>query len=416
MIRGEEKRRTCGRKRALELYLHIPFCVRKCGYCDFLSFSAKEEQREAYVKQLCQEIQTVGESVKQSASEYEVVTLFFGGGTPSVLEPEQIQRILDVVRAHFDVREDAEISMEMNPGTLGEGQEENSRLLGYKNAGINRVSLGLQSADNAQLRILGRIHTWEQFLESFRRAREAGFSNINIDLMSALPGQTEQSWESSLRLAAELGPEHISAYSLIIEEGTPFYERYTGKGEKDLPDEDTERKMYERTGRILEEYGFSRYEISNYAKVGKECRHNLGYWTGVEYLGFGLGASSYYNGYRFANTEKMALYMRADMAKEDALSAVRGEMHFVTEKEAMEEFMFLGLRLMAGVSLDGFEERFGRPMEAVYGEILKKFCGMGLLEKGKQRGGWRYWLTEDGISVSNQVMCEFLDPEIGPFA
>ena len=409
MVQKKEKKRTCGGKKALELYLHIPFCIRKCGYCDFLSFCATKEQREAYVEQLCREIQAVGTSADMLQNE--VSTIFFGGGTPSILEPAQIQKILDRVRGNFSVKADAEISMEMNPGTLGEGRKENHKLLGYRQAGINRVSLGLQSANNTELQLLGRIHTWEQFLESFWRAREAGFSNINIDLMSALPGQSEDSWERSLRLAAELEPEHISAYSLIIEEGTPFYEKYTGKGEKYLPDEETERQMYYRTGEILEEYGFSRYEISNYAKAGRECRHNLGYWTGVEYLGLGLGASSYYEGYRFANTDNRKEYMQANMDK--AVSTVRRDMHFVTKKEAMEEFMFLGLRLMAGVSTKVFEARFERQMETVYGDVLKKFCGMGLLEKYVQNdGGCCYRLTEDGISVSNQVMCEFLEPEI----
>lgn len=421
--------------KSLELYIHIPFCVRKCDYCDFLSFPTGEAEREQYVTQLCREICAAG---KEADGKYRVSTLFFGGGTPSLLDEFQVQRIMEAVYASFPVADDAEITMEMNPGTLGEHEEGNRRLAGYKKAGINRVSLGVQSSDNAELKRLGRIHTWEQFLTSFKRVREAGFDNVNLDLMSALPGQTEESWESTLRKAALLGVEHISAYSLIVEEGTPFYERYSGKGEALLPDEETEREMYRRTKEILAEFGYHRYEISNYAKEGRECRHNMGYWTGVEYLGIGLGASSYYGGKRFCNVSGMKEYLEMDFAAGQAKikaqntecvpaaaelrgvrnmwkipETLREEVHIVTEQESVEEFMFLGLRLMKGVSISEFSTRFHRKIESVYGGWLDKFCGMGLLEKTEGEDPC-YRLTEEGISVSNQVMCEFLEPELGP--
>ena len=389
----------------LELYLHIPFCVRKCAYCDFLSFSASEMDRNAYVIKLCEQIRAAGKETENQ----KVSTIFFGGGTPSVLNEYQIQLLMDAVFSSFDVDNNAEISMEMNPGSLGKGCEETERLLGYRKAGINRVSIGLQSVHQKELQILGRIHTWEQFVQSYHCVRNAGFSNINIDLMSALPEQTEELWEESLRKTADLKPEHISAYSLIVEEGTPFYERYTGKGAVFLPDEETERMMYERTKQILEEYGYYRYEISNYAQKGKECRHNIGYWTGEEYLGLGLGASSYYKGMRFCSTSDMKRYMQADFLKDSG--AVYEEKHIVTYQEAIEEFMFLGLRMMKGVSAEEFQKRFGRTIEETYGKILDMFITMNLMEKSQEKNGIYYRLTENGISVSNQVMCEFIDPQ-----
>lgn len=390
----------------LELYLHIPFCVRKCAYCDFLSFSASEMDRNAYVMKLCEQIRAAG----KEAEDQKVSTIFLGGGTPSVLNEYQIRLLMDAVFSSFDVDNDAEISMEMNPGSLGKGQEEARRLLGYRQAGINRLSIGLQSVHQKELQVLGRIHTWEQFVQSYQYARSAGFTNINIDLMSALPEQTEELWEESLRKTAELKPEHISAYSLIVEEGTPFYERYTGKGAMLLPDEETERMMYERTKQVLEEYGYYRYEISNYAQKGKECRHNIGYWTGEEYLGLGLGASSYYKGIRFCCISDMKKYMQADFFKD--AGAVYEEKHIVTYQEAIEEFMFLGLRMMKGVSAEEFQKRFGRTIEEIYGSILDRFIRMDLMEKSQEKNGSAYRLTENGISVSNQVMCEFMDPKV----
>ena len=283
----------------LELYIHIPFCVRKCAYCDFLSFPSGEEERERYVERLTEEIEEAG-AVSEG---YVATAIFFGGGTPSVLTPKQTERILNAVKKSFYVAEDAEITTEVNPGTA-----DRKKLEAWRQAGINRLSFGLQSTETRELQYLGRIHTMEDFLESYRAAREAGFENINIDLMSALPGQTVSSWEKTLRTVVSLQPEHISAYSLIIEEGTPFCQLFGEDGDAaeekkrrqslgipELPDEDAERRMYYDTERILGEAGYHRYEISNYAKPGYECRHNKGYWTGTEYLGLGLGASSYIN-------------------------------------------------------------------------------------------------------------------------
>lgn len=381
-------------KRKLELYLHIPFCIRKCSYCDFLSFAADESLKERYAGQLIEEIHA-----KSAAfADREISTLFIGGGTPSILKAESLAQIMAAVRADFALAADCEATIEANPGTLTADWLETCRA-----AGLNRLSLGLQSADDGELRTLGRIHTWEQFLASYGMVRRAGFENVNVDLMSALPGQSLASWERSLREVTALEPEHISAYSLIVEEGTPFCERYSGAGAKLLPDEDTERAMYRAAKEILGRAGFERYEISNYAKPGRACRHNIGYWTGEEYLGLGLGAASYVDGWRFSNTGDMERYLaagRAEMCK----AAFYENVTRTTEQSRMEEFMFLGLRMVRGVPEDEFARRFGKTMDEVYGPVLRQMEELGLMEK--DGAFWR--LTERGIDVSNGVMAEFL--------
>lgn len=359
----------------LELYIHIPFCVKKCNYCDFLSAPAQAQERQSYVESLCERIRSYAETMKA----YHVVSIFLGGGTPSILESRQIKAVFEAAYDSFRVDRDAEITLEMNPGTVTE-----EKLLVYRELGVNRLSIGLQSADNRELKRLGRIHTYEDFFSTYQMVRRAGFQNVNIDLMSGIPCQMLESYERSLCLAAKLEPEHISAYSLIIEEGTPFYERYSGgKHAEELPDEDTERKMYVRTKEILETYGYHRYEISNYAKPGFECRHNLGYWNRVEYLGIGTGAASFINHRRWTEGETPVE---------------------LTPQEEIEEFMFLGLRKMEGVSRADFKKNFGQEIEIYYKDIIAKLTKQNLLV---EKGGMLY-LTERGIDVSNYVMSEFL--------
>lgn len=378
----------------LELYLHIPFCVKKCNYCDFLSAPAEEETRAAYVDALLEEIRGF-----EDPEDYEVVTVFFGGGTPSILPGQEIFRIMEALREKFSFRKGAEITLEANPGTV-----DKEKLSCYKKAGINRLSFGLQSADAEELKKLGRIHTWEKFLESFQLAREAGFSNINVDLMSALPGQTKESWEKTLRQVLALQPEHISAYSLIIEEGTPFYQLYekdverrdAGEEPELLPSEEEERAMYEATGRILKEQGYLHYEISNYAKPGRECRHNLGYWQRRDYLGFGLGASTLLNPVRYKNTEDLEAYLGGDFSKK--------EFFVLTKDNQIEETMFLGLRVLEGVSKEKFREQFSCELRVVYRKELEKLEQEGLLEEE----GDFVRLTSRGIDLSNPVLAEFL--------
>ena len=369
----------------LELYIHIPFCIRKCQYCDFLSGPSDQETRDRYIEALRREIQAVSD-----VEAYEVVSVFIGGGTPSVLEAEAIASLMDTVRAKFTLRDDAEITIEANPGTV-----DRDKLTVYRRAGINRLSLGLQSTDPDELRMLGRIHTYEEFLQSYHDAREAGFSNINIDLMFAVPGQTGEAWQQHLRQVAQLEPEHISAYSLIIEEGTPFAEQ-----ELDLPDEDTEYQMYEDTAAILSEYGYHQYEISNYARDGFACRHNIGYWKRTEYLGLGLGAASLYRGLRFFNTRDMQEYLSLS----DQADRIRKEQIRLNRKDQIEEFMYLGLRMTEGISDREFEDNFGETPENIYGPVLQKYKETGFLEYTGT--GWRF--TRKGIHVSNHILAEFL--------
>ena len=400
-------------KKKLEIYVHIPFCAKKCAYCDFLSFPGNMRMRREYTDKLLEEIRIQSSFVR----EYQVDTIFLGGGTPSVLDVTDITAIMGTLKEHYDIAPDAEITIEVNPGTVKmEG------LVAYREAGINRVSMGLQSADDTELRYLGRIHTYDEFLKSFQRVRMAGFTNVNVDLISAIPGQTPESWRNTLKKTAMLKPEHISAYSLIVEEGTPFYDRYGGHVEMDsyemsqeerrrlmalpdLPDEDTEREMYYMTRNCLAEQGYERYEISNYARPGFECRHNVGYWTGTGYLGLGLGASSYLEGCRFHNTSDFQSYVSAHLDDEaEFCQALRQDMEQLSVKSKMEEFMFLGLRLTRGVSVEGFITRFGQSIRNVYGGVIDKLEREGLLE---HKNGY-YRLTERGLDLSNYAMSLFL--------
>lgn len=397
-------------KRPLGLYLHFPFCVRKCRYCDFLSFPSGEAGREIYLERLKEEIKARG-AIYQ---DYNIETLFIGGGTPSLMTGQQLTELLDTVRASFHVSPVGEWTMECNPGTT---DAETLRI--YRNAGINRLSFGLQSMNDEELKYLGRIHTAKQFAENYQAARRVGFENINIDLMSALPGQTTASWMDTLNKAAAFEPEHLSAYSLIIEEGTPFWDLYgddrSGEANADgiiadggagqqgkaaipaLPDEDSERQMYHLTKRILAEKGYERYEISNYARKGFECRHNLIYWQRKDYLGLGLGAASMVGNRRFSNVSDMTSYMHDwSYCQEEILD----------RKAQIEETMFLGLRCTAGVSDRMFTEKFGQSMMDIYGDIIRKYISEGFLVFYPSEG--RLAFSEAGTDVSNWILSDFL--------
>ncbi len=403
-------------KQELELYIHIPFCVKKCLYCDFLSFSGcPAEQQQEYITALLQEM----DCYLEDAKDYCVTSVFLGGGTPSSLREGMIATIFSHIYEVWDVAPQAEITIECNPGTLNR-----EKLEEYLACGINRISFGLQSANNEELKRIGRIHNYEQFVANYKLAREAGFHNINVDIMSALPGQDLTSYGKTLAKVLSLQPEHISAYSLIVEEGTPL------SGSKELldmlPTEQQERNMYRYTKKILTGMGYEQYEISNYAKTGYECIHNLGYWTGISYLGLGLGAASYYEAKRFHNTCDMERYMQClsgtaifaskptdgentscDVGKQNAkyrTGRLREEVVTVSKKNQMEEFMFLGLRLMRGVSKELFYNQFGYTMDEVYGDVIKKHVEQGLLTQE----GQSVLLTAKGIDVSNYVLADFL--------
>lgn len=406
----------------LELYIHTPFCVKKCAYCDFLSFPADTNTQTQYVHALLNEIRFYGERM----GDYQVSTIYIGGGTPSWLEPELLVAIMDQVYKSFRVREDAEVSIECNPGTVT-----TAKLEAYRRAGINRLSIGLQSANNEELKMLGRIHTYEQFLKTYELARNAGYTNINVDLMSGLPHQSAESFADTLQKVIRLKPEHISAYSLIIEKGTPFYEKYkfdmvrqeAGMQTELLPTEDDVYKMLKLTQLVLAKAGYDRYEISNYAKPGYECRHNIGYWTRENYLGLGLGAASLVDNVRYSNTRELDEYTAIchDLtilppevfAPEDGMAApernwfgsnLHTEATVVSRKGQMEEFMFLGLRMTDGIARDEFEHNFGMPIEAAYVQVLPELQAQGLIEK---REG-RIYLTDRGMDVANYVMAQFL--------
>lgn len=364
----------------LGIYVHIPFCRQKCLYCGFYSKAGStDEEQKDYIEELLEDICAYGQRYGRS---YEVDTVFIGGGTPSLPDPDLIGRVCRSLSENFSIDADAEITLETNPGTLTAG-----RLRDYRNFGINRLSMGVQSLDNRILKTLGRIHTAEEFLENFNLAREAGFDNINLDLMFAVPGHTMEIWENTLERVLELSPEHISFYSLQIEEGTPFYQLFRDGDIEQIPDE-TDRLMYHRAIARLKEAGYVHYEISNAAKPGYQCRHNLKYWSMDEYLGIGSSASSYIDGVRFTEPPDP-------------------EFHINTREDDMSEFVFTGLRKTCGIDLKQFEKRFSQNFWQVYGdrkEELAEFFREGKLieEAGRLR------LSEEGIDISNAVMAVFV--------
>lgn len=375
-------------KQNLEIYVHIPFCQRKCAYCDFLSFPATEDVRISYIDALCQEIDDA-----HNVYNYRdciVTTIYFGGGTPSVLYGNQIERILDAIRGAFEVKHDAEITIEVNPGTA-----DSYKLSQFHKAGFNRLSIGMQSANDYELKMLSRIHNYQEFERCYENARKVGFDNINIDVMTALPNQTPDILMNTLRKVTALKPEHISAYSLIIEENTPFYEKY-GNIEGPVVGEDMERKLYHMTVDYLAGNGYLQYEISNFAIPGKESRHNSGYWRQVPYLGFGLGASSYFGITRLKNTESLSEYLMTPGYKIEKIE--------LSEKDCMEEFMFLGLRMRKGVFEHDFAEAFSRKIDDVYKDVLAELVRDELIE----REGGRIFLTDSGLDYGNYVFSRFL--------
>jgi oxygen-independent coproporphyrinogen-3 oxidase len=386
-------------RQRLGIYIHIPFCVKKCAYCDFLSFPATKEVQEKYMSSLESDIKYCVSKYGARLDDYIVDTVFFGGGTPSYVSPQLIAGILKTLKSEFAFDENPEISIECNPGTI---DDEKMRV--YAESGFNRCSIGLQSVQDDLLKQIGRIHTFKEFEEGFSAARNAGFKNINIDVMSALPGQTMESWEDTLEKVIALEPEHISAYSLILEEGTRFYHWYQeGKfdsGEWKLPSEEEEYRMGEWTIERLAKAGMERYEISNYARTGQECRHNLGYWDRVEYLGIGAGASSLLRNRRFSHIRNRKTYIEAIHEKQP----IETEEELLSEESQMEEFMYLGLRKVNGISKEKFERTFQKPISEVYGTVIEHFQAEHLLEcKGD-----RIFLSRRGMDVSNYVLAEFL--------
>lgn len=386
------------KKDKLELYVHIPFCQQKCKYCDFVSGPADEETKQRYMEALHKEIRLHAEEYKNCS----VPTIYIGGGTPSVLRGEVIAELIELLYECFSIENEAEITVECNPGTLNP-----EKLKQYKQAGVNRLSLGLQSAVDFELKMLGRIHTFFDFLECYDIVRRAGFDNVNVDIMSELPMQGLDKLEYTLKKVTELEPEHISIYSLILEKGTPFYDSFfrdqrrmkNGDTPLWLADEELEVEMNRLTVRLMEACGYEHYEISNYARAGRECRHNIGYWRRVHYLGLGLGSSSFIGNERYQNTANLEDYIKGDYEK------YRWE--YLTRRDQIEEYMFLGFRLMQGVSKEDFYRCFHEEMTEVYAKEIDRMMSKGLL----QWEGDYLNLTQNGIIISNFVMTQFLEPE-----
>ena len=401
--------------RELSLYLHIPFCARKCRYCDFLSWPAAEREQREYLELLLLEIE------KQSFfyKDYDVAAVFVGGGTPSLLAADAINILFEKLNHDFAIKKDCEITVEANPDSLT-----TEKLTAFSRAGVNRLSIGLQSTDDEELRRIGRLHDYQTFCRAYENARQTGFRNINIDLMASLPGQTFDSYRKTLERVLQLRPEHISAYSLMLEEGTWLYEH---RKELLFPTEEEDRAFYELTGKMLAEYNYKRYEISNYALDGYACRHNQVYWTRGDYAGFGLGAASMVDNVRWSNPRSIPEYRDALLrpysastdfepaertgaglaaAKTDLTAArarLSGNVQYLSVQEQMEEFMFLGLRLTKGVSKQDFRETFGLPIEEVYGKAIEALRRDGLLLADDF-----VRLTPFGTDISNYVMEKFL--------
>lgn len=374
----------------ISIYIHIPFCVKKCLYCDFPSFSGKEWEYEEYISVLEKELINTKKEYKHRTIE----TIFFGGGTPSVLPPKLLGKIQTILLDQYSVSSQAEITLETNPGTL-----DFKKLQEYQAMGFNRISMGVQAWQNTLLEKLGRIHTIEEFLINYDQVKRAGFQNINLDLMFSLPDQTRTDWEETLEKTILLKPAHLSCYSLIVEEGTPFW-KMQEKGQLNRPEEALDRDMYALAKEMLSDGGYEQYEISNFSKPGMECRHNQVYWRDEEYIGFGLGSHSFFEKNRFHNTYDWKKYLQTK-GKTDQ---IREEIEKVDLPTEMAEFMFMGLRMTKGIEKKRFYQRFHHSLQDIYGKKIKVLKEQKLIWENEERIG----LTERGIDISNQVFLEFL--------
>ncbi len=387
-------------KKPLALYLHIPFCARKCAYCDFLSFPSKEEQKIAYMAKLREELAWRSRDFQKG--QYEVLSLFIGGGTPSAVPYEEIEKTMEVIRNCYPIYSDWEASIECNPESASK-----EALEAYQRSGINRLSFGLQSTQEEELRFLGREHQFSTFLTAYQEARKLGFKNINIDLMNGIPLQTPESYKRTLKNISLLKPEHLSIYNLIIEKGTRFY-ALAKEGKLPIPSEEELLEMDALTKEWTGKMGMSPYEVSNYAKEGFFSVHNYGYWSNVPYLGFGIHASSYFQHKRWKNTNKLPLYLSLPFLDEKSRPSIEEQLcedlQVLTKEEEMEEFFYLGLRRTAGVSEIDFVKRFSVDMHKIFGAVLEKQCKEGYLLHDNAH----YRFTEVGMNLSNVLLAEFL--------
>lgn len=376
----------------LGLYIHVPFCAQKCNYCDFNSYKIEEKnQKTDYLISIRKEMELYKEEFKNK----EFTSVFLGGGTPSILTPEELTTLMENIYSNFNIGKDAEITMECNPGTL-----DKVKLKAIKSLGINRLSMGLQVTQDHHLKYIGRIHTYEQFEKNYKDAIEVGINNINVDLMYSLPNQSFDEWKETLNKIINLNPSHISAYSLILEEGTKFYDMYLNK-EFELNDEEVDINIYNYTIDTLCKNGYHQYEISNYAKEGYECKHNIVYWKCDNYLGLGPGASGYINNYRYSNICDIKGYNKCLEYDKRPIE----EKNILSKKDEMEEFIFMGLRMNKGINLDEFYKRFNIDFKHRYNDILGKLKNLNLIIEQNNN----IILTQRGREISNTVFVEFID-------
>ena len=376
----------------LGLYIHVPFCAQKCNYCDFNSYKIEEKnQKTDYLISIRKEMELYKEEFKSK----EFTSVFLGGGTPSILTPEELTTLMENIYSNFNIGKDAEITMECNPGTL-----DKVKLKAIKSLGINRLSMGLQVTQDHHLKYIGRIHTYEQFEKNYKDAIEVGINNINVDLMYSLPNQSFDEWKETLNKIINLNPSHISAYSLILEEGTKFYDMYLNK-EFELNDEEVDINIYNYTIDTLCKNGYHQYEISNYSKEGYECKHNIVYWKCDNYLGLGPGASGYINNYRYSNICDIKGYNKCLEYDKRPIE----EKNILSKKDEMEEFIFMGLRMNKGINLDEFYKRFNIDFKHRYNDILDKLKNLNLIIEQNNN----IILTQRGREISNTVFVEFID-------
>ena len=397
----------------VSLYLHIPFCTHRCAYCDFNTYAGQESMIPAYVDALRREIAFVGSRLPspfRRVAGGEVHTLFFGGGTPSLLSPAQFFSIFESIHNHFTLTDNVETTIEANPGTVSY-----ENLLELRRIGINRISYGVQSANSEELHMLERVHDFFDVIEAVTSARKAGFDNLNLDLIYGLPGQTLKTWQTTVQRILELHPEHLSAYALTLEHGTPFG-RWAARGLLPLPNPDLAAEMYEWLSETLEAHGYLQYEISNWSKPNFECRHNLQYWRGLPYLALGAGAHGYANGYRYSNVLRIRTYIDRMTNSEISsspvftlqfpLSPAAVNQHKQTLGDDMSDFMITGLRLtQEGVGEDVFQARFSKPIREVYGKEIDDLAKLGLIETGV---GERIKISKRGRLLGNQVFMRFV--------
>ena len=377
-------------RKELGIYVHIPFCKQKCYYCDFVSYANKNSCIKEYIEAVQSEIKNY------KLKEYIVTTIYIGGGTPSYIKSEYIKKIIETIRSNFEIDKKCEITIEVNPGTVTK-----PKLQQYKQFGINRLSIGLQTTNNKLLKQIGRIHTYEEFVETYEDAKSVGFNNINVDLIIGIPNQTFEEIKREMEQILKLNPNHISVYSLIVEEGTPL-EKIIQEGKYKLPDEELERKMYWYVKKYLEQNGYNHYEISNFAKTGKESKHNQNCWEQKEYIGVGAAAHTYLDNVRYSNIENVEKYISNIKDKKYLINRIIQEKQNLEEKQ--KEYMLLGLRKINGVSIKEFKNKFGENPIYIFRKELEKLEKMKLI----QIDGDEIKLTNKGIDLANIVWQEFV--------